>query len=99
MDIKIYSVRFDADDKLLDFVKSKVSKLVQFNDGIIGAEVYLRIENSQDMGNKITEIKLDVPGNSLFAKKQSKTFEEATDLAVDALRIQAKRKKDKLRKS
>ncbi len=98
MDIKIHSVRFDADSKLIDFIKSKVSKLIQFNDDIIAAEVFLRLDNSQDMENKITEIKIDIPGNSLFAKKQNKTFEEATDLAVDALRKQVKRKKEKLRK-
>jgi len=99
MDIKIHSVRFDADIKLIDFIKNKVTKLIQFNDDIIAAEVFLRLENSQDMENKITEIKLDIPGNNLFAKKQSKTFEEATDLAVDALRKQVKKKKDKLRKN
>jgi putative sigma-54 modulation protein len=97
MDIKIHSVRFDADVKLVDFIKSKVSKLIQFNDDIIAAEVFLRLENTQDMENKITEIKIDIPGNNLFAKKQSKTFEEATDLAVDALRIQVTKKKEKLR--
>ncbi len=97
MDIKIHSVRFDADIKLIDFIKSKVSKLGQFNDDIIAAEVFLRLENSQDMENKVSEIKLDIPGNNLFAKKQGKSFEEATDLAVDALRKQVKRKKDKLR--
>ncbi|TVR71236.1 MAG: HPF/RaiA family ribosome-associated protein [Marinilabiliales bacterium] len=98
MDIKIHSVRFDADIKLINFIKSKVNKLAQFNDDIIAAEVFLRLENSQDMENKITEIKLDIPGNSLFAKKQGKTFEEATDLTVEALRRQAKKKKEKLRK-
>jgi putative sigma-54 modulation protein len=97
MDIKIHSVRFDADIKLIDFIKSKVSKLIQFNDDIIAAEVYLRLENAGDMENKIGEIKLDIPGNNLFAKKQSKTFEEAIDLAVEALRKQVKKKKEKLR--
>ena len=99
MDIKIHSVRFDADIKLIKFIRSKVSKLIQFNDDIIAAEVFLRLENSQDMENKITEIKIDIPGNNLFAKKQSKSFEEATDLAVDALRKQVKKKKEKLRKT
>lgn len=99
MDIKIHSVRFDADIKLIDFIKNKVGKLIQFNDDIIASEVFLRLENSQDMENKIAEIKLDIPGNNLFAKKQSKTFEEATDLAVDALRKQVTKKKAKLRKS
>jgi putative sigma-54 modulation protein len=98
MEIKIHSVRFDADIKLIDFIKSKVSKLEQFNDDIIAGEVFLRLDNSQDMENKITEIKIDIPGNNLFAKKQGKTFEEATDLAVDALTKQVKKKKQKLRK-
>ncbi len=44
---------------------------------------------------KIAEIKLLVPGNDLFAKRQCKTFEEATDQAVEALRRQLKKKKEK----
>ncbi len=76
MNIKIHSVHFDADRKLEDFIESKVKKLVQFSDDIIGAEVFLKLENTQDAENKIAEIKLDIPGNELFAKKQSKSFEE-----------------------
>jgi putative sigma-54 modulation protein len=98
MKINIQSVKFDADKKLLEFVRQKVSKLLQVHDDIIGSEVILRLENVQDEGNKIAEIILNIPGNNLFAKKQSKTFEEATDGAVDALRRQLKKQKDKLRK-
>lgn len=97
MKINIQSVKFDADKKLLDFVKQKVSKLLQFNDDIIGAEVILRLENVPDNENKIAEIILNIRGNNLFAKKQSKTFEEATDGSVDALRKQLKKQKGKLR--
>jgi len=99
MDVKIHSVKFDADIKLLNFIEEKVGKLEQFYDDIIAAEVFLRLEkDSQDRENKIAEIKLDVAKNSLFSKKQCKTFEEATDLAVDALRKQLLKHKDKLRK-
>ena len=97
MNIKIHSVRFDADTKLLEFVNSKVKKLLQYSDHIIGAEVFLRLDKAQDAENKITEIKLDIPGNPLFARKQSKTFEEATDNAVDALKKQITKKKEKRR--
>jgi putative sigma-54 modulation protein len=99
MNIKIHSIRFDADKKLLDFIDAKLKKLLQFYDGIIRAEVFLRLENVQDMENKITEIRLEIPGNDLFAKKQSKTFEEATDEAVEALRRQILKHKKKLMKS
>jgi len=86
MDIKISSVHFDADKKLIDFISKKVNKLVKFYEEIIGAEVILRLENSQETDNKVSEIKLIIRGNDLFAKKQSKTFEEASDNAIDALR-------------
>jgi putative sigma-54 modulation protein len=88
MNIKIHSIRFDADKKLLDFINAKLKKLLHFYDGIIMAEVFLRLENVQDMENKIAEIKIEIPGNDLFAKKQSKTFEEAADNAIEAVRRQ-----------
>ncbi|MBS3768996.1 MAG: ribosome-associated translation inhibitor RaiA [Bacteroidales bacterium] len=96
MDIKIHTIHFDADSKLTDFVEKKANKLDQFYDNIIGAEVFLRYEKDQTP-NKISEIKLQIPGSDLFAKKESDTFEEATDLAVDALRKQLTKKKAKQR--
>jgi putative sigma-54 modulation protein len=41
---------------------------------------------------------LELPGNDLFAKKQSKSFEESTDSAVNALKRQITRHKNKLRR-
>ncbi|UCG27477.1 MAG: ribosome-associated translation inhibitor RaiA [Bacteroidales bacterium] len=97
MNIQIHSVRFDADAKLLEFINTKIKKLLQYNDDLIGAEVFLRLDKSQDTENKIAEIKLDIPRNPLFAKKQSKTFEEATDTAIDALKKQITKRKGKMR--
>ena len=97
MKSQIHCVRFDADKKLLEFVDQKVKKLGQFNDQILGAEVFLRLSRSESAENKVAEIKIDVPVSSLFAKKQSKTFEEAIDLTVDALKKQITRQKDKRR--
>jgi putative sigma-54 modulation protein len=97
MDIKISSVHFDADKKLIDFITKKVNKLVKFYEEIIGAEVLLRLENSQDLDNKVSEIKLSIRGNDLFAKKQSKTFEESIDNAIDALRQQIEKHKGKIK--
>jgi putative sigma-54 modulation protein len=97
MNIQIHSVRFDADKKLIDFVHQKLDKLTQYGEDIVNAEVFLRIDNDQDHVNKISEIKLDLSGGPLFAKKQSKTFEEATDEAIEALRKQITRHKQKKR--
>lgn len=92
---KIQSVHFDADKKLIGFINEKVSKLNQFHDSIIGTDVILKLEKSADQSNKTAEIKLNLKGSQLFAKKQCSTFEEAIDTAVDALRTQIKKAKEK----
>ena len=95
MDLQVHSLHFDADKKLIEFVNSKVAKLDQYFDKIVSGDVILKIDKSGDVSNKIAEIKLNIPGKELFAKKQCKSFEEATDLACDALRRQVQRHKEK----
>lgn len=97
MKIRVQSIHFTADQKLLDFIQRKADKLDQYFDQIISAEVYLKLENTEDEANKITEIKLLVPGYDLFVKEQCKTFEEATDKAIESLRKQIDRRKEKVR--
>ncbi|MGB0916725.1 MAG: ribosome hibernation-promoting factor, HPF/YfiA family, partial [Flavobacteriales bacterium] len=86
---------FDADQKLIDFIETKIGKLNTYSNAIIDTEVYLRLDKGDSHENKVAEIKLLVPGNDLFAKRQCKTFEEATDQAVEALRRQLKKQKEK----
>lgn len=97
MNITIQSVHFDCAEKLEIFINQKVGKLDQFFDGILSAEVILRLDKSESFENKMVEVTLDIPGNNLFAKKQSKTFEEAIDLACDALRKQIGKRKEKVK--
>ncbi len=97
MNITIQSVKFDASEKLENFIQQKVGKLDQFSDDIIKAEVVLRIEKSENTENKVVDLGIDIPGSTLFAKKQSKTFEESVDLACEAIRKQLIRRKEKLK--
>jgi len=97
MNIQIHSVRFDADKKLIEFVNQKLIKLSQYSEDIVSTEVFLRLDNDQERENKVSEIKLEYPGGPLFARKQSKTFEEATDQAVDALKKQITKHKAKMK--
>jgi putative sigma-54 modulation protein len=97
MKITVQSIHFSADVKLLDFIQRKVDKLDQYFDQIISGEVYLKLENVDDEANKISEIKLVVPGITMFAKEQCKTFEEATDLSIESLIKQITKHKDKNR--
>jgi putative sigma-54 modulation protein len=96
MNIQVQSLHFTADKKLVEFVNDKVGKLDLFFDNIVSCEVILRLDNSQDGENKISEVKILIPGKELFAKKQCKSFEEATDLAVEALRKQVNKHKEKV---
>ncbi len=97
MNITVQSIKFDADQKLVEFIKKKTSKLEQFLDNIIEGVCYLRLENVDDEANKIVELKMNIPGNQLFAKAQAKSFEEATDEAVESLRRQINKHKTKTR--
>lgn len=97
MTVKIQSVHFDADKKLLEFIQNRINKLAQLYDGIMQSDVTLRLDKSSDQDNKIAEIRLHVPGNDLFVKKQCKSFEEAVDVGLDALKTQIQRHKEKLK--
>jgi putative sigma-54 modulation protein len=97
MNITIQSVHFTAADHLEEFVNQKAEKLDQFFEGIISVEVILKLEKSEEADNKVAEISLKIPGGDLFAKKQSKSFEESVDLSCDALRKQLIKWKDKTR--
>lgn len=92
----MHSIHFDADQKLVDFIQKRADKLETFYDRIIDGEVFLRLDHSESKDNKIIEIKINIPGQQLFAKEKSKSFEAATDVAVEALRRQLKKHKEKL---
>jgi len=97
MNVKVQSIKFNADKKLIDFINQKVNKLERFFDNIIDAEVFLRAEKPQEVSNKIVEIRLNVPNADLFAHKQSASFEEAVDECVDALKNQIKKHKERVK--
>ncbi len=97
MNVNISSLHFKADAKLEDFIKEKLAKLSGFFDSVIESDVTLKLEQASNNENKIAEIKIMIPGNDLFAKKQAKTFEEAVDNTVDALRKQLIKRKEKIK--
>ncbi len=98
MKVSINSVNFKADNKLEQFIEKKVGKLSGFYEGVIGTEITLKIAKAETNDNKVAEIRLEIPGYDLFAKKQSNTFEEATDQVVSALRKQLEKHKAKFKK-
>jgi putative sigma-54 modulation protein len=96
MKLQMHSIHFDADQKLIDFIQKKADKLDTFYDQIIDGEVFLRLDKNDNNANKIAEIKLNVPGKQFFAKNQADSFEAASDDAIEGLRRQIKKYKEKM---
>ncbi|MDR0206377.1 MAG: ribosome-associated translation inhibitor RaiA [Bacteroidales bacterium] len=97
MNITFNSVRFKADQKLEKFISEKLEKLAKVHDGIIGFDVTLKLENTEKPENKSVEIRAKIRGNDGIAQKTAKTFEEAADDGVNALKKQLLKAKDKIR--
>ncbi len=99
MKISINSVHFKADKKLEDFITQKVEKLCSKYPDVIGSEVNLKLDNTDTPENKIVDIRIMIRGNDLYASKESKSFEEATDNAIDALKKQMEKSKGRYDKT
>lgn len=85
MQIIIQSPHVTLTEELTKFIKNKTGKLSHFYDRIEAAEVFLKIEKSDSADDKVCEIRLVIPGNDLFVKRESDTFEDAVTKVVDAL--------------
>lgn len=95
MKLQMHTIHFDADKQLTDFIKTKVEKLETFYDRIVDGEVFLKHNNKDGIDNKTVEIKLFVPGTTLFSEEDAPSFEAAADAAVEAMRRQLKKYKEK----
>jgi putative sigma-54 modulation protein len=96
MNVKIQTVHFDADSRLVDYVTKKMTKLNTFHDRIIKVDVFLKLDNVvHKIKDKVAEISVQVPRHHFFVKCSSKSFEESFDSAFESLVNQVKKKKDK----
>lgn len=97
MKVFVQSVNFNADKKLVDFVEKKAMSLEKFHDKIMDAEVFLKVQKTSEKENKITELKINIPGSELIVKKETKTFEEGISTVADSMKRQLKKSKEKER--
>lgn len=97
MNVQIQAVHFDADQKLIDHIEKKVEKFKTFHEKIIDVEVTLILEHvNEKLNDKVVHIKVNIPKTSLFAKNESKVFEESFEYAFDSIVAQIKKHKEKL---
>jgi putative sigma-54 modulation protein len=95
MEVQVHSIHFSVDRKLVHFIQEKMEKLDLFFGNIISCDIFMKVNKNQVKQNKLVELKINVPGKILIVKKQCKSFEEAVDLSVQALKnkgIKQKRK-------
>lgn len=97
MKIRIQSIHFDADAKLLTFIQNKLDKLDHYFDRIIKGDIYLKLASTDTEANKLVEFKLAIPGKDLFCSETASTFEAATDLALDCMKMQLHKHKERVK--
>lgn len=94
MEVKIQSVKFDASKQLIEFVEKKMSRLEKFEGNSTGVDVTLKLDKDDEKGNKLALVTLHVPGGDIVSEQRARTFEEAVDLALDAVKRQIEKRKD-----
>lgn len=95
MEIFVKAIKFDATEKLQEFIQKKVSKLDKFCDNIRKVEVSLKVVKPESALNKEVAITIALPGEELRADKVCDTFEEAIQESIAALERQLARYKEK----
>ncbi len=93
MEIKVQSVKFNADQKLLDFVDKKLGKIEKFYEGITSVDVTMSLLNEAQ--NKDVKVVVAIPGNTIVVERNAKTFEDAVTEAADILKENLTRIKEK----
>ena len=70
----------------------------RFVERAIGADIILKLDKDHELGNKVATINLHIPGDDLVAESRGKSFEEAVDLSIEALKRQIDKYKGRLEK-
>lgn len=96
MDVRIQAIHFEVSEKLVDFINKKADRLARRYPGISTIDVTLKVVKPETAMNKEVVIKATCPqcGESV-STKVADSFEEATDLALEAIDHQLGRQKDK----
>lgn len=95
MEIIVKAIKFDATDKLQEFIQKKVGKLEKFCDNIRKVEVSLKVVKPETAMNKQAALTIALPGEEIFAEKVCDTFEEAIQESIAAVEKQLLKYKEK----
>ena len=86
MDINIKAIHFDITEKLTAFINKKVERIVRRFPSVSTVDISLKVVKPETALNKQAIVRLTVPQLEEFvADKTADTFEEAIDVALDAI--------------
>ncbi|MBQ7877929.1 MAG: HPF/RaiA family ribosome-associated protein [Bacteroidaceae bacterium] len=94
---RVQTIHFDASQQLLEFVEKKVSKLERLCEGATSLEVAMKLIKPETAMNKEVSLRLSSGNGDMFASKVCDTFEEALMGAIDALKGQIEKNREKMR--
>lgn len=94
MNISFTARHFNASDRLQAFALESVSKISKFYDGIIDCDIIMSPNESHEEPQQV-ELTVKVAGITLNASESAATYEQAMNKAVDNMKRQLVRYKEK----
>lgn len=96
MKVRIQGIHFDVSEKLAAFINKKAEKLVRRYPTIDYIDANLTVVKPETAMNKEAVLKVILPHDGEFvAKKVADSFEEAIDMALEAVEGQLEKVKAK----
>ncbi len=94
MDLRIQAIHFDASEKLEAFISKKADRIVRHFPAITAVDVTLKVVKPETANNKEALVKVTIPQQDEYVStKVADSFEEAIDLALEALERQMEKNK------
>lgn len=90
---------FSVSEPMQELINEKLDKISSFYDRITTAKVYMKdeIQRNNHKENRTVEMRVEVPGTSLFAEDSAETFEQAIAGAANKLGRQVRKFKEQLK--
>ncbi|MCF0183373.1 MAG: HPF/RaiA family ribosome-associated protein [Bacteroidaceae bacterium] len=95
MNITIKAIHFDATEKLEQYIEKKLEKIAKQAGEDGSVEVTLKVTKPQTAMNKEVAIALPYQGQKIYVQKTADTFEDAVLQAIDSIRTQMEKIKNK----
>lgn len=96
MEVRIQAIHFDISSQLTDFINRKADKLARRYTTLQYIAFNLKVVKPETAMNKEAVVTVTAPGiKEIAANKTADTFEEAIDLALEAIERQLEKEKAK----